>query len=60
MPSDALACALLFVLHGAPSLAAPSIDLSLNVIYTNPANPLSGGIWELVAKTNPTASACPA
>lgn len=32
--------------------AAPSIDLSLNVLYANPANINSGGTWELVAKTN--------
>jgi len=43
---------LLVVLTSAPALAAPSIDLSLNVLYTTPANPNSGGTWELVAKTN--------
>jgi hypothetical protein len=45
-------CALLFVLTCGPSLAAPSIDLSLNVFYANPSSPFSGGNWELVAKTN--------
>ncbi len=44
--------AMLVALSSASALAVPSIDLSLNVLYANPANPVSGGNWELVAKTN--------
>ena len=29
-----------------------TVDLSLNLQYTNPANPTLGGAWTLVAKTN--------
>ncbi len=32
--------------------AADSIDLSLNVIYDNPRNTLSGGTWEIAAKSS--------
>src|SRR4051812_36344508 len=31
---------------------AQSVNLSLNVFYTNPANAASGGTWELVAKSS--------
>jgi hypothetical protein len=37
----------------APASSAQSIDLSLNVFYTNPSNTSSGGTWELVAKSSP-------
>ena len=48
--SCAAACAISASL---PSAApAQTIDLSLNVFYATPSNPLSGGTWELVAKTN--------
>lgn len=47
-----LGCALLLTLTSATALAAPSIDLSLNVLYANPGNPQGGGTYELVAKTN--------
>lgn len=45
------ACALasLFAATG----SAQSIDLSLNVFYTNPNNTALGGTWELVAKSSP-------
>jgi hypothetical protein len=33
---------------------AQTIDLSLNVFYTNPANTALGGTWELVAKSTPS------
>jgi hypothetical protein len=44
------ACALASLV--AATSAALSIDLSLNVLYTNPANPALGGTWELVAKSS--------
>jgi hypothetical protein len=36
----------------APSAPAQTIDLSLNVFYSNPSNAGSGGTWELVAKSS--------
>lgn len=36
----------------AAALYAQSIDVSLNVLYSNPANVNSGGVWELVAKSS--------
>jgi hypothetical protein len=46
-------CFSLFVpLVLAATVPAQSIDVSLNVFYTNPANAGSGGTWELVAKTS--------
>jgi hypothetical protein len=33
------------------AMAQATIDVSLNLRYTNPANPASGGTWTLVAKT---------
>jgi hypothetical protein len=41
---------LLPVLVAAPA-TAQTIDVSLNVFYSNPANVNSGGTWELVAKS---------
>jgi hypothetical protein len=35
-----------------PTTHAQTIDLSLNVFYTNPANQNSGGTWELVGKSS--------
>jgi hypothetical protein len=47
----AIACALAFALT-ATRASADVIDLSLNVFYTNPSSPSSGGIWDLVAKSD--------
>lgn len=33
---------------------APTVNLSLNLRYTNPGNPAAGGTWQLVAETNST------
>jgi hypothetical protein len=44
------ACAL--ALAAAVTASAQTIDLSLNVFYTNPSNVNSGGTWELVAKSS--------
>jgi len=38
-------------LHFVPPLGAQTIDLSLNVFYTDPASAASGGTWELVGKS---------
>ncbi len=43
-----------FVLTGATVGRAQSIDFSLNVFYSNPTNPASGGTWELIAKSSPS------
>ena len=43
----AAACGLL-----QPPAAAQTLDLSLNVLYSNPANPNSGGAWQLVGKSS--------
>ena len=45
------AAAALALLQPAPA-HAQTIDLSLNVFYTTPSNPNSGGTWELVAKSS--------
>jgi hypothetical protein len=39
---------MLFTAHA----AADDIDLSLNVFYSNPSNPASGGTWIVVARTD--------
>lgn len=44
-------CALAAMLMSAHA-AADDIDLSLNVFYSNPSNPSSGGTWEVVARTD--------
>jgi hypothetical protein len=36
----------------APAAMSQTLDLSLNVIYSNPANPNSGGTWQLAAKSS--------
>lgn len=45
-----------FLLVGAalqtPAAQAAQIDLSLNIFFTNPVNPNSGGTWEVVAKSD--------
>jgi hypothetical protein len=46
----ALTLAVLFAAAG----SAQTIDLKLNVIYTNPSNAASGGMWQLIAKTETT------
>ena len=43
------ALAILLLISRAP---ADVINLSLNVVYSNPSNPSSGGIWEVVAKSD--------
>jgi hypothetical protein len=48
------ACACTLSTFCAPANSAQTIDLSLNVFYTNPANTSSGGTWELVAKSSPS------
>ena len=47
-----LAGGALLVMLLASAAPAAVIDLSLNVLYTNPSNPASGGTWELVAKSD--------
>jgi hypothetical protein len=47
----AIAGALAMVLLAAPA-SADVIDLSLNVFYSNPSSPASGGAWEVVAKSD--------
>jgi hypothetical protein len=47
----AIACALAITLFAARA-SADVIDLSLNVFYTNPSSPASGGTWEVVAKSD--------
>ncbi len=37
---------------GLTAAQAQTVDLSLNLRYTDPANPLEGGTWELVAKVD--------
>jgi hypothetical protein len=37
---------------GLPVSQAQTIDVSLNVFYSNPSNLLSGGTWEVVAKSS--------
>jgi hypothetical protein len=44
-------CALATLLLTAHA-AADDIDLSLNVFYSNPSNPASGGTWQVVARTD--------
>jgi hypothetical protein len=44
-------CALIILLLSARA-SADVINLSLNVVYSNPSNPSSGGIWEVVAKSD--------
>lgn len=44
-------CALAAVASAA-AVQAQTVDLSLNLRYTNPANPSQGGTWYLVAKTS--------
>jgi len=39
---------------GSSIAQAQNVQLSLNLRYTNPANPASGGTWYLVAKTDDT------
>jgi hypothetical protein len=36
----------------ASAIHAQTIDLSLNVFYTHPADPMSGGTWQLEAKSS--------
>jgi hypothetical protein len=47
----AIACALALALL-ATRASADVIDISLNVFYTNPSSPASGGTWEVVAKSD--------
>ncbi|HEY3393187.1 MAG TPA: hypothetical protein VGK58_10790, partial [Lacipirellulaceae bacterium] len=42
----------LFLLGLTNTAGAQTVDLSLNLQYTNPANPALGGAWTLVAKTD--------
>lgn len=45
-------CALALGLVGQRAHAQANINVSLNLRYTDPANPAEGGTWQLVAKTN--------
>ena len=45
-------CALALGLAGQRAHAQANINVSLNLRYTDPANPAEGGTWQLVAKTN--------
>ena len=45
-------CALALGLIGQRAHAQANINVSLNLRYTDPANPAEGGTWQLVAKTN--------
>jgi hypothetical protein len=51
IPCRVFACAVLIVLPSAIA-SAEVIDLSLNVLYTNPQYAPGGGTWELVAKSD--------
>jgi hypothetical protein len=44
-------CALIILLLCART-SADVVNLSMNVLYSNPSNPSSGGIWEVVAKSD--------
>ncbi len=46
----AFACALAIVL--APAGYAQTIDFSLDLLYSNPGDPSSAGVWELIAKSS--------
>jgi hypothetical protein len=47
-----LAVCALAILFLASRASADVINLSLNVTYSNPSNPSSGGFWHVVAKTD--------
>jgi hypothetical protein len=48
-------CSLAMVAAASSAMAqAPTVQLSLNLRYTDPADPSEGGKWFLVAKTNDT------
>ncbi len=47
-----LSACVLVSLFASVGSAQTTIDLSLNVFYTNPGNILSGGTWDLVAKSS--------
>jgi hypothetical protein len=46
-----IACTLAIAIFASRG-SADVIDLSLNVFYTNPSSPSSGGTWEVVAKSD--------
>jgi hypothetical protein len=48
--SPILACALAVI--SAQQVPAATLDLSLNVYYSNPSNPASNGTWQLFAKSS--------
>jgi hypothetical protein len=48
----AVRCALLIIVLIASGSRGQTIDLSLNVFYSDPSNSNSGGNWELVAKSS--------
>ena len=45
-------CAIAMAATASSAMAQANINVSLNLRYTNPANPASGGTWDLVAKTD--------
>lgn len=50
--ASCLALAALVALLPADRAQADQIDASLNLLYSNPADPMSGGTWEIAAKSD--------